>query len=129
MPSLVFAGRRWALGTDDIPLVIFFPALFHGAWSIFLVVSWSVLDAPKDCHGSAVYTVIIAGLFFTFLFTFLVQSWLFVEGLKGVATSGSYAVPSWLLNPGISDKSYMQAQYLKRIAAEEFHGCFGPMQS
>lgn len=84
MPSLVFARRRWSLGTDDIPLAIAFPAFFHGAWSIFLLVAWCVLDVPKDCHGSAVYTVIIAGLFFTFLFTFLVQSWLIIEGLKGM---------------------------------------------
>ncbi len=83
MPSLVFAGRRWSLGTDDIPLVMFFPALFHGAWSIFLLVSWSILDAPKDCHGGTVYITIVAGLFFAFLFTFIIQTWLIFEGLKG----------------------------------------------
>lgn len=75
---------RWSIATDDVPVLAVFPTMFHGVWSIALGVGWIVLGRPDGCPEGAGYSVVVAGLFFCFLASFLLGCWLIYEGLKGV---------------------------------------------
>ncbi|KAK9826366.1 hypothetical protein WJX81_002936 [Elliptochloris bilobata] len=83
MPALRMLKRRWSTATDDVPVLAFFPTLFHGVWTTALGVGWIVLGRPDGCTEGAGYSFVIAGLFFCFLASFLLGCWLIYEGLKG----------------------------------------------
>lgn len=84
MPALTLFGRRWNVGSDDLPVVAIWPTLFHGAWSVILFSGWLALDRPKDCSHGPRYTIALAGLGVSFFVNFLVGCWLEVESLRGM---------------------------------------------
>lgn len=74
MPNLSFLGRQWALASDDLPVIGFMGALFHGAWLILLVIFCVIaltLDRPKNCEAATELIVFLACLLVsTFISTF-----------------------------------------------------------
>lgn len=71
------------MATDDVPMLGALPTLFHGIWAVALLVIWGVLGSPHSCEGERAYTVVLAGLFTTFLLFFVLGCWAIYEGLKG----------------------------------------------
>ena len=76
-------GRRWSFATDDVPLMGFFPTMFHGLWALILVAIWIVFGKHRDCYDGTPFTVVLAGLFTTFTMFFIIGCWATYEGLKG----------------------------------------------
>ena len=97
MPALDLFGRRWALAADDIPLLAFPAAVFHGLWFIFLVVAFSAIQKPNACARSQSYEACSVGLFVCFFLSCIIESWLVREGLKGVPNSLSPKLSSMYL--------------------------------
>ncbi len=83
MPATEMLGRRWSFATDDVPLLGFFPTLFHGLWALVLVIMWIVFGKHHDCYDGTTYTVVLAGLLTTFTMFTIVGCWGIYEGLKG----------------------------------------------
>lgn len=83
MPALDLFGRRWALAADDIPVLAFPAAVFHGLWFIFLVVAFSAIQKPSACAKAPPYEACIVGLFVCFFLSCVIEGWLVREGLKG----------------------------------------------
>lgn len=85
MPAIQMFGRRWALAADDIPVLAFPAAVFHGIWFIFLVVGFSAIQRPSACAKVPSYETCIIGLFICFFLSCVLEGWLVREGLKGIA--------------------------------------------
>ncbi|CAK0786854.1 hypothetical protein CVIRNUC_010068 [Coccomyxa viridis] len=83
MPAIRMLGRRWSFATDDVPMLGFFPTLFHGLWALVLVIIWIVFGKHRDCYDGTTYTVVLAGLLATFTLFTAVGCWTIYEGLKG----------------------------------------------
>ena len=83
MPAVRMLGRRWSFATDDVPILGFIPTLFHGAWAIVLLITWLIIGRPKSCYEGRGYSVVLGGLFGTFVLFFLLGCWAIYEGLKG----------------------------------------------
>ena len=83
MPAIRMLGRRWSFATDDVPLLGFFPTLFHGLWALILAIIWIVFGKHRDCYDGTTYTVVLAGLLATFTVFTVVGCWTIYEGLKG----------------------------------------------
>ena len=83
MPAIRMLGRRWSFATDDVPMLGFFPTLFHGLWALVLVIIWVVFGKHRDCYDGTTYTVVLAGLLATFTLFTAVGCWTIYEGLKG----------------------------------------------
>ena len=83
MPAVTMLGRRWSFATDDVPLMGFFPTMFHGLWALILMVIWIVFGKHRDCYDGTPFTVVLAGLFITFTMFFIIGCWATYEGLKG----------------------------------------------
>ena len=86
MPAVKMLGRRWSFATDDVPLLGFFPTLFHGLWALVLAIVWIVFGKHRDCYDGTTFTVVLAGLFTTFTMFFIIGCWTIYEGLKGAPT-------------------------------------------
>ena len=87
MPAIEMLGRRWSFATDDVPLLGFFPTLFHGLWALVLMIIWIVFGKHRDCYDGTPFTVVLAGLFTTFTMFFAIGCWATYEGLKGGLTT------------------------------------------
>lgn len=85
MPAIQMFGRRWAPAADDIPVLAFPAAVFHGIWFIFLVVAFSAIQKLTACAKTASYETCIIGLFVCFFLSCILEGWLVREGLKGQA--------------------------------------------
>ena len=84
MPSLRLFGRRWALASDDVPLIAAPVALFHAAWTACLGAGVALTAAwPPACGGRAAALAALGGLLGTAALTTGLAGWLTVEGLKG----------------------------------------------
>ena len=81
------------MATDEVPMLGALPTLFHGIWAVALLVIWVVLGSPHSCEGEKAYTVVLAGLFTTFLLFFVLGCWAIYEGLKG----GTHALDGCML--------------------------------
>ena len=101
MPAIRMLGRRWSFATDDVPMLGFFPTLFHGLWALVLVIIWIVFGKHRDCYDGTTYTVVLAGLLATFTLFTAVGCWTIYEGLKG-------ALPLLSLLP--SKHAFMRAE-------------------
>lgn len=84
MPALQMFGRRWALAADDVPVLAFPAAIFHLIWFIFLVVAFSAISKPSSCANTSSYEACIIGLFICFFLSAFLESWLAVEGMRGI---------------------------------------------
>ncbi len=87
MPAVRMLGRRWSFATDDVPILGFVPTLFHGGWAIALLVTWIIIGKPTSCYEGRGYSVVLGGLFGTFVLFFVLGCWAIYEGLKGDPTS------------------------------------------
>lgn len=86
MPALRLFGRRWALASDDVPLITAPIAIFHAAWTACLGVGVALTAAwPPACGGRGHALVALGGLLATAAVTTGLAGWLTVEGLKGVS--------------------------------------------
>ena len=83
MPAIRMLGRRWSFATDDVPMLGFFPTLFHGLWALVLVIIWIIFGKHRDCYDGTTYTVVLAGLLATFTLFTSEGCWTIYEGLKG----------------------------------------------
>ena len=80
MPAIEMLGRRWSFATDDVPLLGFFPTLFHGLWALVLMIIWIVFGKHRDCYDGTPFTVVLAGLFTTFTMFFVIGCLGYVRG-------------------------------------------------
>lgn len=85
MPAVRMLGRRWSFATDDVPILGFIPTMFHGAWAVALLIIWLIIGRPKSCYEGRAYSVVLGGLFSTFVLFFVLGCWSMYEGLKGAA--------------------------------------------
>ena len=84
MPAVEMLGRRWSFATDDVPMLGFFPTMFHGLWAMVLIIICIVFAKRQDCYDHTTYTVVLAGLLTTFTMFFIIGCWAIYEGLKGM---------------------------------------------
>ena len=93
MPAMRLFGRRWAMGTDDVPLLAFPVACFQLLWAAALAAAVGVAAArwPREmrreslCEASVAipFMAALGGLLASAVLAGALAAWATWEGLKG----------------------------------------------
>lgn len=77
---------------SDLAVPAVFGLLFHGAWSIIIIIQFSKLGLPNDCADKAAVESAALLLLACFVATAVLQGWLLYESLQGRVLGLRYLV-------------------------------------
>eukprot|EP00878_Enallax_costatus_P015176 GHUV01015888.1.p1 GENE.GHUV01015888.1~~GHUV01015888.1.p1 ORF type:complete len:152 (+),score=23.60 GHUV01015888.1:483-938(+) len=83
MPPLQLFSRSWHVSSDDLALPGLIGVLFHGAWSVLIIVDVSILGLPDDCPQRQLATGSVLWLLASFVLTTCLQIWVTLISLRG----------------------------------------------